>query len=352
MLEDRPMHHQERISERISRAWRALRLLPLFFALLATLFAALLAALMPAPSAAQAVETITAGAVGSASTTIWPVYIGIEKGFFAQAQIKVDPVFAQSSTAIAQQVAAGSVNLTVGSGLVDPIRAIEKGAPIAIWRIDMQAPPYALLAKRDIKGIKELKGKTIIIGGPKDITRIFVERMLAPNGIGPGDVDYVFAGATSARLSALQSGAVDAALLTSPHNFHAEAAGFTNLGWTIDYAKELPFSGGAVNRAWAGASKPTLDRFITAYDRSVGWFQDGRNRDEAIRIMVGVSKLDRDDVGKSYDFLQQKNFYELTGKISKSKLDKLIAALRQLGDLPPSFAVEQLVMPGVGELTE
>ena len=266
--------------------------------------------------------------------------------------IRVDPVFAQSSTAIAQQVAAGSVNLTVGSGLVDPIRAIEKGAPIAIWRIDMQAPPYALLAKRDIKSIKELKGKTIIIGGAKDITRIFVERMLLPNGISPGDVDYVFAGATSARLSALQSGAVDAALLTSPHNFHAEAAGFTNLGWTIDYAKELPFSGGAVNRAWASANKPTLDRFLAAYTRSVGWFQDDKNRDEAIRIMVQVSKLNRDDVAKSYDFLQQKDFYELTGKISKAKLGKLVEALRELGDLPPSFAVEQLVMPGVAELTD
>ncbi len=312
----------------------------------------LVLALMLAPSAAQAIETITAGAVGSASTTIWPVYIGIEKGFFAEAQLKVEPVFAQSSTAIAQQVAAGSVNLTVGSGLVDPIRAIEKGAPIAIWRVDMQAPPYALLAKRDIKSIKGLKGKTIIIGGPKDITRIFVERMLEPNGISAGNVDYVFAGATSARLAALQSGAVDAALLTSPHNFHAEALGFTNLGWTIDYAKELPFSGGAVNCAWASASKPTLDRFLAAYTRSVGWFQDGNNRDEAIRIMVGVSKLGRDDVAKSYDFLQQKNFYELTGKISKAKLGKLIAALRELGDLPPSFAVEQLVMPGVAELAD
>jgi len=313
---------------------------------------ALLGALMLAPSAAQAIETITAGAVGSASTTIWPVYIGIEKGFFAEMDIRVDPVFAQSSTAIAQQVAAGSVNLTVGSGLVDPIRAIEKGAPIAIWRIDMQAPPYALLAKRDIKSIKELKGKTIIIGGAKDITRIFVERMLLPNGISPGDVDYVFAGATSARLSALQSGAVDAALLTSPHNFHAEAAGFTNLGWTIDYAKELPFSGGAVNRAWASANKPTLDRFLAAYTRSVDWFQDDKNRDEAIRIMVQVSKLNRDDVAESYDFLQQKNFYELTGKISKAKLGKLVEALRELGDLPPAFPVEQLVMPGVAELTD
>jgi hypothetical protein len=65
-----------------------------------------------------------------------------------------------------------------------------------------------------------------------------------------------------------------------------------------------------------------------------------------------VSKLNRDDVAKSYDFLQQKNFYELTGKISKAKLGKLVGALRELGDLPPSFAVEQLVMPGVAELTD
>jgi NitT/TauT family transport system substrate-binding protein len=309
-------------------------------------------ALVLAPPVVHAVETVTAGAVGSASTTIWPLYIGISKGFFEAAGIKADPVFAQSSTAIAQQVAAGSLNLTVGSGLVDPIRAIDKGAPIAIWRIDMQAPPYALLAKRDIRSIRELKAKTISIGGAKDITRIFVERMLRPNGIGPGDVDYVFAGATSARFSALQSGAVDAALLTSPHNFHAEAAGFNNLGWTIDYAKELPFSGGAVNRAWANSNKATVDKFLAVYTRSVAWFQDDKNRDEAIRIMVDVSKLNRDEVAKSYDFLQQKNFYERTGKISRAKLGRLVEALRELGDVSASFTVEQLLMPGVAELTD
>ena len=88
-------------------------------------------ALLASP-AAQAVDTITAGAVGSGSTTIWPIYIGIQNGFFDAVGIKIDPVFAPSSTAIAQQVAGGSTNLTVGSGIVDPIRAIEKGAPIAI----------------------------------------------------------------------------------------------------------------------------------------------------------------------------------------------------------------------------
>ena len=147
-------------------------------------------ALLASP-AARAVDTITAGAVGSGSTTIWPIYIGIQNGFFDAVGIKIDPVFAPSSTAIAQQVAAGSTNLTVGSGIVDPIRAIEKGAPIAIWRIDMQSPPYALLAKPAIKSIRDLTGKTISIGGAKDITRIYVERMLVPNGVKPSEVEWV-----------------------------------------------------------------------------------------------------------------------------------------------------------------
>ena len=94
-------------------------------------------------------------------------------------------------------------------------------------RLEVQAPPYSLLAKPAIKSIGELKGKLISVGGAKDITRIFVERMLEPNGVKPGEFDMTFAGATSARFSALQAGAVDAAILTPPFNFHAQSAGFT-----------------------------------------------------------------------------------------------------------------------------
>src|SRR5262249_22801986 len=152
------------------------------------------------------------------------------------------------------------------------------------------------------------------------------ERMLVAKGVAPGDVDYVFAGATSARLSALQSGAVDAALLTSPQNFYAEAAGFSNLGWTIDYAGDLPFSGGAVNRAWAAANASTLQRFMAAYNMSVQWFQDDANRSGAVRIMMEAGRQKQDEVEKSYDFLQKGRIYELTGDISKTKLVALIKA--------------------------
>ena len=140
-------------------------------------------------------------------------------------------MFAQSNAAVIQQVAAGSANVSTNSGLVDPIRAIEKGAPLAHRAPrDAGAALFAAGQARDQEHRASSRARLISVGGAKDITRIFVERMLEPNGVKPGEFDMTFAGATSARFSALQSGAVDAAILTPPFNFYAESAGFTNLG--------------------------------------------------------------------------------------------------------------------------
>ena len=96
---------------------------------------------------ACAAETIIAGGVSSGSTNLWPIHIGIRKGLFQAVDLKIDLVFAQSNASVIQQLAANSINVSVGSGLVDPIRAVEKGAPVALIRIETQKPPYALLAK-------------------------------------------------------------------------------------------------------------------------------------------------------------------------------------------------------------
>ena len=300
--------------------------------------------------AARAADSVTVGTVGSASANIWPVFIGIKKGFFEAEGVKVDIVFVQSSANLVQQLAAGSLDITMSTGLVDPIRGVSQRAPLAIVRLEVQAPPYALLAKPAIKELKDLKGKVISLGGPKDITKIYVERMLAPHGVKPGEFDMVFAGATSARASALQAGAVDAAILLPPFNFHATAAGFNELGLTVDYAPELPFSGTVVNRTWAEKNAPVLQRILSAHLKSVAWFYDPKNRAEAVAMMAEASKIKTEDVEKSYDFFAKGKFFEPTGVISRTKLNALVSAMQQLGDLPTPFDTEQLVLAGVTRL--
>ena len=312
----------------------------------------LLGAAVATAPAASAADAVTVGTVGQASANLWPVFIGLNKGFFAAEDVKVDVVYVQSSAQLVQQITAGSLDICMSTGLVDPMRAIGMGAPIAIVRVEVQAPPYALLAKPAIKSLKELKGKVISLGGPKDITRIYVERMLEPNGVKPGEFDMVFAGATAARASALLAGAVDAAILLPPFNFQAAAAGFSDLGLTVDYVKDLPFSGTVVNVRWANAQKALLQKLLAAHTRSVAWFEDERNRGEAVQILMAASKLKQDDVEKAYDFMRKGQFFEPTGKVSRSRLANLAKAMVSLGDLPGAIDIDRVLLPGVTQVSD
>ena len=316
----------------------------------AALSAAVLACL--AVPAARAAEPVTIGSVGQASANLWPELIALDRGFFSDEGLQVDIVYVQSSAALVQQLAAGSLGIATQTGLADPLRAVGMGAPIAVVRIDVQAPPYDLVAKPNITNMRELKGKVISLGGPKDITRIYVERMLAPSGVNPGEFDMVFAGATTARASALLAGAVDAAILLPPFNFQAVAKGFNSLGLTVDYVKDLPFSGTAVNVPWANANKATLEKLLRAKAKSIAWFEDEQNRDAALRILKSASSLNQDDVYKAYRFFRDGHFFEPTGKVSRAKLNALARAMESLGDLPGALDVDKVVLPGVTQMTD
>src|SRR5687767_7528013 len=212
--------------------------------------------------AAQATDTISVGLVGSTGPTHWPIHIGLKKGYYAAENIKLDLIFIQSSGAVLQQLAAGSHDTVLSAGITDPVNAIDKGAPISIVRLEMQLAPYAINGKPQHKKFEDLKGKIVMVDGPKGITKIYFERMMAAHNMKPGDVDFVFTGATAARFQALQSGAVDATVLLPPFSFSAEAAGYNNLGLVADFVKDLPFTAAAVNKNWAGKNPDLLRRFL------------------------------------------------------------------------------------------
>ena len=192
----------------------------------------------------------------------------------------------------------------------------------------------------------------ISVGGAKDITRIYAERMLAPHGVKPGEYDLVYAGATTARAQALLGGAVDAAIVLPPSNFQIESAGYNNLGLTIEYAPELAFSGTVVNKAWSDRNPDVLQPRACRAEQGDRVFYDERNRAELVRILVAASGQKPEDVEKSYDFFRKNDFFDRTGKISRAKLKALVDALHSLGDLQAPGNTERFVLPGVAQLSD
>ncbi len=318
----------------------------------AALVAAALALLMATTSTARA-EKIQAGAVGGPTATMWLFYVGFDEGFFKKHDVDLDIIFAPTAPGILQQLTAGSLDIVATTGTAEPIHAVDKGANnIAIARIIGLNSPYALEAKPTINSIKDLKGKTIVLGGLVDITAIYWNRMATANGLKKGDVDITIVGATAGRFAALKSGTVDATMVLPPFNFLAEAAGFKNIGLVIDYVKDYPFTGLEVSKPWASAHMDLAKRMLAALDDSATWFYTPENRDALIQMGMKNFKIEEKEAAQSLDFLRKIQYFAPTSKVSRKGLDSLIQVMHDSGDVSNPIKAQDLIMPGLTELTE
>ncbi len=309
-------------------------------------FVAAVAVIGPSVRPARAADTITMVTTGKGSAQQWPIFIAITNGYMAENGVALDLVAAPSSAAAVQQLAAGSANLESG-GLVDPLLAIDKGAKIAVLRVETQVAPYSLWAKPAIKSIAELRGKLISIGGAKDITRIYLERTLIPNGVKPGEYDLIFAGTTAARFAALSSGAVDASLLVPPFSFAAKKIGLSHLADVASYARDLPFTGYATNIAWGSTHKSLLLGFLKAMAEGADWFNDDANRNEAIDILVKRSGMSRADVAATYAYYRQLHIFDHRGSIESATVANLIKAMQQMHDFDGPRDIGRFIDPEI-----
>jgi NitT/TauT family transport system substrate-binding protein len=312
--------------------------------------AALLAAFVA--TGARAADKVTGGIVGGYNAFTWPITIAEANGLFAKHGIELDVIFVNSSPAMLQQVAAGSLDIAIGPGLVDPVRLVARGGTVAIARFELRVSPYVLIAKPAFAAIAELRGKEIGIGSRNDITAVLIEKMLGSAGLKSSDVDLLYSGSTGARYAALKTGAFDAALLAPPLSFTAVGEGFKQLGVAGDYAKDLPFSGSVVNRGWAMANLDTARSVYAAYDEAVDWLHDPANRDAAIRILVAASQGSADDAAKTYDFLEGGDYFDRTHKVSRRGIAALVETVHELGDADVSPTPEQCIVPGLTNLTD
>jgi NitT/TauT family transport system substrate-binding protein len=305
-----------------------------------------------AASSAKAADTIETGLIGAPNAVGWPWYIGMQKGFFTDADINLDLIYVPTASGLVQQLSAGSLDIVADVGVVEPIHAVQKGAPVGLIRIVGQVSAYEMLAKPDIASIKDLRGKTICIGGLVDINRVYLERIMQANGLHDGDYDITVVGNTAGRFAALKSGAADATMLAPPVNFFAEDAGFRNVGMIMDYAGDLPFSGTDVSLAYAGAHRDTLVRLLAAIDKSVAWFDDTANRTEAIDILAREMKSPRDPVERSYDYLRKINYFAPSNEISRKRMQNLIDAMKALGDIKSDITPDKVVVPSLSRLVD
>jgi len=279
-----------------------------------------------APAGAQSVRKVAVG-VTPPSASGWPYYVSLELGFFKR--YALDPTFitVESVAGIVQQTVANSLDIgEISSAAV--VEAVQHGATTRYFCEAISTPPYSFLAQKQYRRYADLKGKTLIIGGPADITVVFTERMLASAGVKMSDVDFTYAGATSDRYAALKSGSVAAAILFPPFSFRAADEGFSLLGNTTDVMPPFPFGGWVATDAYGQAHPDVMVDFCKGYLRGARWLADPANRARAVQLLAKNTNLSPEYADKSYDLLVVKSkAFPPTGVIARQSFATVVEAL-------------------------
>jgi ABC-type nitrate/sulfonate/bicarbonate transport system substrate-binding protein len=294
-----------------------------------------LAAFATAPPVAAQTRTTLSAVVIGVSVSIWPAIVADRKGFFTEEGLDFDLINSGSSARSLQQVAAGSAQIG-SSSMVDSIRAIGGGANVKVFLNSLAVGTHSLVAGKNIKSVRDLKGKRVMTGGQGDITNLWWYAVAKHFGLDPSrDVELLFSGSTSARVAALLGGAIDASVLSTPQSFKAIEDGFTDLGPVAPYLGEFPMMIWHVNANWARTNEKTLAAFIRAHNKAVRHLSDPAHRREVAEILAKASGSGLDDALKTWDLCMQINAFVADGAITDAAILRARDTLLESGDLKP-----------------
>jgi NitT/TauT family transport system substrate-binding protein len=232
----------------------------------------------------------------SKSLSWFPIHLSREKGFYRAEGLDVDYVIMKPQVAM-QALIAGDVGYTTALG--STIRAALRNVPIRVVMTIADKPLFALIAKPGIRSVEELKGKVLGISSFGASTDTYARALLRQYKLTPNqDVKIIALGGGINRIAAMESGAIDAALIEAPYNVMLERKGFRKILFVGDVIPS-PLAGLGTKLERIQKQPDEIQRLVRGTLRGIGYAKD--NKPEAIRSIMKWSEMDQELAEGSYD---------------------------------------------------
>lgn len=233
----------------------------------------------------------------------WPVYIAFAQNFFRDEGLHVTPVLSGSNVATINVLASADGNVGLDGSDIE-IAAIAHGLPLKIAAPEFGPNPYTVLTAAGITSWAQLKGKTVALGSPQDVSALSFVKLAAQNHLDRGDFTVFTSASSSSRYDALLSGNVQATVLSQPFDILAEEHGFHRLDSGAATLKPWADTSFAVNAKWAAANRAAVVHFVRALKKAVQYGY--AHKSEAVAALVQATNIAPSTAQKAYelDFTQ------------------------------------------------
>ncbi len=201
-----------------------------------------------------------------------PLYLGQETGIFKNHGLNLELIFIPGGSLSLQALIGKSLDLLMTGG-PPVVNASLQGAKIKIIGGVTNLLPYTFVVTSGIRTTEQVKGKKIGISRFGSNTDYVVRLALSHFSLTPNDVQIIQVGGSQARLVALQSGAIQATVL-SPE---------------VEKGIEFPHVNFVAREDYLESQPQTVKAFMRAYAESVRYYKT--HRAEAVKKIMALSKL-------------------------------------------------------------
>ena len=221
--------------------------------------------------------------MGIQSTNIGflPFHVAYHKGFYRDQGIDLETIF-MSTQAVNAAFVRGDIDYSAAVNGI--IQTIVRGAPAKILACAVDRPLQSFVSKKEFRSARELKGRKVGGSTPGGTASLMADLALKHFGLEPGR-DVAVVPLRGNRVAALESGAVDAALLGVPENIIAVDKGYNELLFLGDIVN-FPQNGFGASVKKIQENPEEVYGMVRATLRGLMFSLDNRNRDETINIIL------------------------------------------------------------------
>src|SRR5262245_14922347 len=260
--------------------------------------------------------------VGARSGASWPLWIAKDARLYAKYGLDVELVYAVHPGPIAAIISGHAAMTSAGS---DPaLLAVAKDPSLVVLGGFMNKGSFAMIGSKSATDMKQLNGKKVGVGRVGDPPYHMALALLRKYGLTARDVQWVSIGVdASARAAALQSGQIDAALITAPAYFRLQAAGLPVLAVLLDHDDIYVSTYYLFRREALARERAMAMAFIKAHAEAIKRFYDDKNLATETMMKYGGAR-NIDDAHRVYDLFKKTRVLEAIPYALKGSVDAVV----------------------------
>jgi NitT/TauT family transport system substrate-binding protein len=278
--------------------------------------------------------------LSSTTIALLPTFAAFDKGFFRDEGFDVELIQMPATLA---STALMTGDLDYNGAVSGVISAAVQGRPMKCLIFALARPLVFLMSRKEIKEPRDLKGKKVAGSTPGASATLLAVQALRHVGLEPGrDVSILPMGGTAAgRLAVLESGGVDASLLSVPEVFFAREKGFTELLFLGDVVEFAQSGFGATERR-IKENHDEVHRMVRAQLRSVMFLLDKNRQGEIVDMIMKRWKLSDRKMAESI-FQDVARVIAKDAVVTPASIQTLIDLARESAKVTRPVKIEEVV---------